>query len=322
MRLQLVALLVLASVATAHGQVFSSEFFSDPISEGWELIQEYCNPETWVEDGWYFQEFDLEGCPPPPPDGDQEAYSRWVTEYNGEPEFFLEFRVLTDGDRSEIPGGAPVGTAMGNFFGISYNVTVARDQVKFLRDVQLPIYFFDIEPEVPHTYRIELYPDWYLFYIDTWLADEGVPEGPFPSNDARIVWVGRSWYLPCQNEWDYIRYGVTPEPGSGDYDGDGLVGASDFYYFQDYFSGSNQAALPGARWADFDSDTDVDCYDWEAFKLAWTDPADPPIFFPCFTDPIPTVSQWGVVIMTLLTLSAGTIVFRHHYQGPYPVAVP
>jgi hypothetical protein len=299
-----VALLIV--VATVRGEVFSSEFFSDPISEGWERIQEYCNPETWVEDGWYFQQFDLDGCPPPPPDGDQEAYSRWITDYNGEPEFFLEFRVLTDGDRSEIPGGAPAGTAMGNFFGISYNITVARDRVKFLRDVQLPIYFFDIEPEVAHTYRIELYPDSYVFYIDTRLADEGVPEGPFPSNDARLVWVGRSWYLPCNNQWDFFRYGVTQQPGSGDYDSDGEVDDFDFFYFQDYFSGSNHPALPGGAFADFDFDGDIDRADWEAFKAAWTGPGDPPTFI----DPIPAVSAWGVVVMTLLLLTAGTILFR------------
>jgi hypothetical protein len=69
-------------------------------------------------------------------------------------------------------------------------------------------------------------------------------------------------------------------------------------------------AGPGGRWADFDEDTDVDCDDWQAFQLAWTEPSDPPIFFTCFTDPIPTVSEWGFTIMTLLVLAAGTIVFR------------
>jgi hypothetical protein len=50
---------------------------------------------------------------------------------------------------------------MGNFADVSYHVTVSRDLVQFLRDVDLPIWFFEIEAGVPHTYRIELYPDWY-----------------------------------------------------------------------------------------------------------------------------------------------------------------
>ncbi|UCC29522.1 MAG: hypothetical protein JSU86_15125, partial [Phycisphaerales bacterium] len=96
---------------------------------------------------------------------------------------------------------------MGNFFGVSYHLTVAQDLVQFLRDVGLPIWFIEIEPGLPHTYRIELYPDRYAFYIDACLIDEGVPEGPFPAHDSRITWQGESWYLPCENAWDYIRYG-------------------------------------------------------------------------------------------------------------------
>jgi hypothetical protein len=304
-----VPLLLLLVAGSVRGEVFSSEFFSDPISEGWELVEQYCDPETWLDNGWYFQQLDNDPCPPPP-NGGKDSYVRWITDYNGEPEFFLELRVLTDGDNSEILGGAPVGLSLFNFFGINYHLTIARDRVRFLRDVELPIYYFDIQAGVPHTYRIELYPDWYIFYIDTWLADEGVPEGPFPSEDARFTWRGKSWYLPCQNAWDYIRYGAMPEPGSGDYDGDGLVGASDFYYFQDYFSGSNHPALPGGAFADFDFDGDIDCDDWEAFRLAWTDPGDPPPLGPCDLNPIPAVSDWGVVLMTLLLLTAGTILFR------------
>ena len=39
-------LLLGVTVAPTVAQVFSSEFFSDPVSEGWELILRYCEPET------------------------------------------------------------------------------------------------------------------------------------------------------------------------------------------------------------------------------------------------------------------------------------
>ena len=127
----------------------------------------------------------------------------------------------TDGARSEIPWGAPALVAMGNFFGVVYHTTVARDLVQFLRDVDLPILLIEIEPGIAHTYRIELYPDWYAFYIDAYLIDEGVPEGPFPAYDSQIAWLGSSWEIPCENAWDYIRYGVIPVDASADYDSDG-----------------------------------------------------------------------------------------------------
>jgi hypothetical protein len=32
--------------------------------------------------------------------------------------------------------------------------------------------------------------------------------------------------------------------------------------------------------------------------------------------PIPTVSEWGLIIMTLLLLTAGTVLFRRRSQSP------
>ena len=168
--------------------------------------------------------------------------------------------------------------AMGNFFGVSYHVTVSRDLVQFLRDVNLPIWFIEVQPNIPHTYRIELYPDRYTFYIDGYVADEGLPEGPFPAYDSLITWRGKSWYLPCHNAWDYIRYGVIPVDGSGDFDSDEDVDARDFYFFHECLTnvrlgingGPGQNAGPGCRFADFDSDSDVDLHDLAAFQNAFT----------------------------------------------------
>ncbi len=270
-------LLIGAVAESAPAQVFSSEFFLDPVSETWELIQRYCEPELWVEQGWYHQRLDMHACPGGT-QGGHDSYRRSLQLFNDAAPFFLEFRVQTNGDRSEIPFGAPTVVAMGNNAGVIYHVTVSRDLVKFARDVDLPFWFIEIEPGFPHTYRIELYPGRYAFYIDAYLIDEGIPEGPFPAYDSLITWRGRSWYLPCHNAWDYIRYGVIPVDGSGDYDSDGAVTLDDFYFFHECLTndrpgiqgGPANDAGPGCRFADFDSDGDVDLLDLAEFQKAFS----------------------------------------------------
>jgi hypothetical protein len=262
-----------AVAAPLNAQVVSSELFSDPVSEGWPLFNQYC-AETWLKEGWYYQRFDPETCPTGT-NGAQDAYVRPITEFNGEPEFFLEFRVQTDGDRSEIPRGAPTVLAMGNFFGVVYHITVSRDLVKFSGHLYLPGLFIEIEPGVAHTFRIELYPDRYDFYIDGNVADEGAPDGPFPAHDARISWVGSSWDLAADNAWDYIRYGVLPLDGTGDYDSDGVVTLDDFYFFHECLSnrrpgingGPGMDAGPGCRFADFNADSSTDLLDFAAMQI-------------------------------------------------------
>jgi len=261
-------LLIGAVAESAPPQVFSSEFFSDPVSEGWQLVLQYCSPETWNDQGWYHQQLDFDPCPPGP-GGGRDVYRRSLKPFNGAAQFFTEFLVKTNGNRSEIPYGAPIVLVLGNNAGVAYHITVASDLVQLFRDADLPIWFIEIEPGVPHTYRIELHPDRYAFYIDAYLIDEGIPEGPYPAHDSRITWQGRSWYLPCENAWDYIRYGVIPADGSGDYDSDGAVTLDDFYYFHECLTndrhgihgGPDNDAGPGCRFADFDSDGDVDLLD-------------------------------------------------------------
>jgi hypothetical protein len=257
---------------TAPAQVFPSEFFSDPVSEDWNLVNQYC-AVSWVDNGRYLQRFDPATCPTGNR-GAQDAYWRSIAEFNGGPNFFLEFLVQTNGNRSEIPRGAPVAVALGNNAGIGYNVTVASDLVKFFRDVDLPIWFIEIEPGMAHTYRIEISPSWFSFYIDAYLIDEGSPDGPFPAYESEIVWLGRSWDFPAENAWDYIRYGVTPVDGSGDFDSNAAATLTDFYFVQECLTnerpgingGPDNDAGPGCRFADFDADSDVDLLDFAAFQ--------------------------------------------------------
>ncbi|MBI3834395.1 MAG: hypothetical protein HY287_08715 [Planctomycetes bacterium] len=268
-------LLLGSATESVPAQVFSSEFFSDPASEGWDLLGRYCEPQTWNAEGWYYQRLSLDACPPGPGGGD-DAYQRSLQALNGTARFFLEFRLQTDGERSEIPYGAPTVVALANSYGVVYHVTIARDLIQLFRDVDLPILLIGIEPGVPHTYRIELYPDRYAFYIDAYLSDEGLPDGPFPARDSRIAWEGDSWYLPCDNAWDYIRYGVTPIDGSGDYNSNGTVTQNDFFFHECLTNvrpgindGPDENAGPGCRFADFDSDGDTDLLDFAQFQNAF-----------------------------------------------------
>lgn len=261
------------TAAPLHAEIFSSEFNSFPVDEGWELVQQWCSPDTWVDDGWYSQTLEMDGCGPPP-DGDHDSYTRSIEEFNGTREFFLEFRVETNGDRSEIPGGAPTVVAMGNFFGVLYHCTVAADQIKLFRDVDVPILFVNVEPGMPHTIRVELdnrKPGTYTWYIDGEVVDQGVPKGPFPAYNSMISWVGRASYLPCENRWHYIRFGDLPVDASGDFDSDEDVDLHDFYFVHECLSNGapDTDAGPGCRFTDMDSDTDVDLADFAEFQAAF-----------------------------------------------------
>lgn len=107
--------IVLATAMTpVLAQVFDSEFVADPVSEGWSLVLQSCEPTTWSDRGWYYQQLDLEACPNSHPSG-RDVYRRSLQSYNTVKMFFLEYRLQTDGDQSEIPGGSPSVVAMGNF---------------------------------------------------------------------------------------------------------------------------------------------------------------------------------------------------------------
>ncbi len=306
------AVLVLLATSSVFGAVVSYECDSFPEEDGWQISQIVCDPALWIDAGTFFQHVELcDGYPPP--GGQSASYVASVADFLGSPTFFVEWRMMTDGDRSEIIWGGLSSFSAWSTGSVDYTFRVASDQVKLNRDNELPILFRDIEPGVPHVHRLELYGDeLYVWYIDGQVMDQGVPEGAFPTfPNSAITWRAKAAWLPNTTQWDYIRYGLIPVDASGDYDTSGTVDAADFYFFGEYFSGEGVDAGPGARWADFDADTDVDCTDWDAFQLSWTDTAnDPPIFFPCFGGgPIPAISEWGVAVMVLLVGTCATLVF-------------
>ncbi|MCH8967087.1 MAG: hypothetical protein IID43_05375, partial [Planctomycetes bacterium] len=135
-------------------------------------------------------------------------------------------------------------------------------------------------------------------------------EGPFPSGPGPIAFFRTKYATSASTaEWFHIRWGKQPLDGSGDFDTNGAIDDYDLYFFDECVT--NALMLPGCRWADMDADSDVDCNDWDLFQLAWTAPVDPPtLSVQCIGPPIPTVSTWGAVVMALLTLTAGSLVFR------------
>lgn len=107
---------------------------------------------------------------------------------------------------------------------------------------------------------------------------------------------------------------ITQRNGSiapiGDFATDGDVDASDFAQFSSCFTGEDVFGYAGpCELGDFDGDGDIDCSDYDQFSDAWTAGGDPPAMEQC-VPPIPAASTWGLVVLALLTMSAGTIVLK------------
>lgn len=178
-------------------------------------------------------------------------------------------------------GVGPSSLVLSGDFGILYHFTIASDRVLFRRDSFVPVVWVDLEPGVPHEYRLNLFGEsLYEFYIDGDLIDFGVPEGAYPTGDSRIVFGARSVLIDSDTSWDYIRFGVIPADGSGDYDSDGVVTHDDFYFVQECLSnrrtgingGPGNDAGPGCAFTDFDGDSDADLLDFAEFQNVFDGP--------------------------------------------------
>lgn len=178
-----------------------------PEASGW-TREPFGNPTRAIDQGEFVQFFDEPT--------DQDFYRRSLNEFVGTQSFFAEWRMQSSAPASLL-GQSQIPTAfvLGGSGAAFYHVIVADSRVQFLRDTNIPLVFVDIDPSLPHTYRIELLGDLsYTFLIDGQVVDRGIPEGLYPYQDARIVW-GARFYEPGQTvEWDYIRYGMIPEPGT------------------------------------------------------------------------------------------------------------
>ena len=270
--------LCLALVAPSLAGIVSYEGDSFPEDVGWQRSDRPYLPDRWIEDGWFVQYAEIVG-PGPPEVPEDDYYRRYIADFAGASTFFVEWRMETDGPREGIPAVAPACLTASGRMGIYYHFTIAEDQVLFRRDPYVPSVWVDIEPEVAHTYRLEMYgEESYLWYIDGQLVDSGIPEGPYPTSDSVIVFGACAAGRTITAEWDYIRFGLPPADGSGDYDSNEDVDGRDFYFFHECLTnarpgihgGPGNDAGPGCRFADFDGDADVDLDDIGAYQRTFT----------------------------------------------------
>lgn len=105
----------------------------------------------------------------------------------------------------------------------------------------------------------------------------------------------------------------------GDFDDDGDVDGADLETFDNCYRGQGQPYEPGCEYGDFDSDDDIDCDDGERFVLAWTGAGPPGVPSTC-RGSIPTISEWGAVIMSLAIAVAGSLLLRRlqRCHEPFP----
>jgi len=270
--------IVLVLGVRAFAGVYSYECDSLPTDASWTLLQAWCDPKEWVDHGQLHQRLDF--CPGyDPPEGQEFDYRRSLAEFEGAERFFVEWRLQTDGHRSEIPFGAPAGFSAWNDGTVLYHFVIAADQIRFVRDNLLPIWFIDVQPNMPHVYRLELYANaLYMLYIDGMLLDSGTPEGTLLALDPAINIHANAYFVESTTIWDYIRWGDTPLDGGGDYDSDGDRDLFDFYFVHECLTnrrpgingGPDEDAGPGCRFADFDDDMDVDLRDAADFQNAFT----------------------------------------------------
>ena len=273
--LNLVGGMLSAAVLTYEGDAL-------PEDVGWERrLAGTFGAERSLDSGFFVQFVDLpDGWPGPL--GNADFYRRPLAEFAGKQTFFIDWRVETDAPSSILDSsGTPVVVSAFGTAAANYHFTITDARVQIWRSNFLPILFVDIEPGVPHTYRLELCgqplceEDEYAWYIDGRLGDSGVAEGAYPNPDSMLIWGVRRHTFDARTRWDHLRFGLIPEDAGGDYDSDGVVTHHDFYFFHECLTnqrpgingGPGNDAGPGCRFADFDSDDDVDLFDFAQFQL-------------------------------------------------------
>lgn len=271
----LISLILVWATAGASGPWYEGNEFPDDV--GW-LRQGSFTAERELIDGWFLQHIEGWYDPPVMNGGDHDSYLSDISEYEGVP-FFAEWRMMSDAPAEEVDhhNGAALMVMVGG--PVTYHFNMANGLARIIRGIQFTDLYFIVHPEVPHTYRLEVFgAEWFDFYIDGVLAAADIPEGTFPTPDARMSFGGRYHLAGHTTRWDYVRWGDIPVDGSGDYDSDEDVDGRDFYFFHECLTndrlgingGPRNDAGPGCRFADFDGDTDVDLRDMAAFQLTFT----------------------------------------------------
>ncbi len=151
-------------------------------------------------------------------------------------------------------------------------------------------------------------------------------------DEIQVLWPGGTartlFNLPSNETWTLYP---PDKLGDGDFDGDRDL--DDFFVFAECMpTGTAEPVQPGCEMMDYDGDGSVDPDDIDPFLAAFDTPLgdcnlngvldlkeillDPSrdangdgVMDLCLT--VPTVQEWGLVVTSLLLLSAGSLLFRH-----------
>ncbi|RJP39315.1 MAG: hypothetical protein C4547_03655 [Phycisphaerales bacterium] len=143
----------------------------------------------------------------------EDEYYRWeLDDFAGASRFMLEWSVITDGPRSEIPDVAPSSCVAAGQRGIWYHTTVARDQASFLIDVRHP-FWYELQPNMTHRFRVDIFGEyWYEWSVDGEVRVAARPEGQYPTADSFIIWGARAACVDSLSAYDFVRFGIPEEP--------------------------------------------------------------------------------------------------------------
>lgn len=208
MRTMVIAAWLFANGIAVHADEFQYDCNAFPEFEGWTRRDRPCPSERWLEDGFFVQRAEAEPC-----DDQDDFYDRSLKVLSGAIRLRTEWKVQTTGPREEIVEVAPAVLALGGTRGVLYHTTIARDQVRFISHIDHPIVFVDLEPDVPHVYRVDVYGEfWYEWSIDGKVHAAGAYGRPYPTADSEIVWGNRAASYPNTTWWDFIRLEVPKDP--------------------------------------------------------------------------------------------------------------
>lgn len=212
--------IILVFPASAQVVTYEADAFPDDL--GWKRSNRPYLPERWLDSGWFIQQTEMRDQGP-----EDDIYRRSIAEVAGVPAFFVEWSMVTDGTRQGIPDVAPAALIASGTTGVFDHITIAEDQV-CLVDSYLDVYWFDVEPGVPHTYRVEVRDKAHTAFIDGEQIYARVAPGSYPTPDSVIVFGARAPGETATTRWDYIRFGVIPDDaGPGDLNCDGSINGQD-----------------------------------------------------------------------------------------------
>jgi len=272
----IVLFVCLASKALAQVETYEAQLDIYPDQIGWRRLPDGPRQgELTIQDGWFTQTMRLP-VEWPEPYGEANSYRMDLDHFFGVDAFFVEWRANTDNPAWLIDPLQVVTVVSASGNGPLYH-TVMTDSAVALSRLYVPRIVVPVSAEEPHVYRVEVFADVYIWYIDGVVVDSGIPEGPYPDANAFLVWGARRAYVDATTSWDYLRVGRIPDAGTGDFDSGGYAGFWDLVPVLDCFakegpgiySGPGEYAGPGCVFMDFDFDADVDLRDYAAFQSAY-----------------------------------------------------